>query len=84
MPLFMIGLHGEILYGKKENERCKMASTTKIMTSLVILEKVENLNEVATVSAKAGGTGGSRLGLHKDDKISVNDLLHGLMLCSRK
>lgn len=61
-----------------------MASTTKIMTSIVVLEKIDNLNETVVVSAKAGGTGGSRLGIHKDDKVSVNDLLYGLMLCSRK
>ena len=84
MLLYMIEVHGKILFGKKENERCKMASTTKIMTAIVVLEKVENLNEIVVASGKAGGTGGSRLGLHKDDKISVNDLLYGLMLCSRK
>ena len=72
---------GEILYGKKENERCKMASTTKIITATVVLEKA-NLSDVVEVSKKAAGTGGSRLGLKAIDKISVNDLLYGLMLCS--
>lgn len=80
----MIDKHGKILFGKKENERCKMASTTKIMTAIIVLEKVENLNEIAKVSQKSAGTGGSRLGLKKDDEITVNDLLYGLMLCSRK
>ena len=73
---------GEILYGKKENERCKMASTTKIMTSLVVLENVSNLNEKVKISAKSAGTGGSRLGLHTNDEITVNNLLYGLLLCS--
>ena len=50
-----------------------MASTTKIMTATIV-----------TVSSKAAGTGGSSLGLHTNDKITVNDLLYGLMLCSRK
>ncbi|MBO4293672.1 MAG: hypothetical protein J5881_04740 [Clostridia bacterium] len=72
-----------ILYGKKENEKCKMASTTKIMTCLVVIENCD-LTTIVEVSQKAGGTGGSRLGLKKGDKISVNDLLYGLMLCSRK
>ena len=58
-----------------------MASTTKIMTTIVILEKAD-LNETVTVSAKAGGTGGSRLGLKRGDKASVRDLLYGLMLRS--
>ena len=44
---------GEILYGKKENERCKMASTTKIMTCIVVIENCTNLNEYVTISKKA-------------------------------
>lgn len=80
----MIEERGEVLYGKKENEKCKMASTTKIMTGIVVLEKEQNLSKKIKVSSKAAGTGGSRLGLHKDDEITVNDLLYGLMLCSRK
>ena len=72
---------GAILYGKNENEKRKMASTTKIMTAIVVIEN-SNLDDIVTVSAKSAGTGGSRLGLHKDDKISVRDLLYGLLLCS--
>ena len=72
---------GSILYGKKENEKRKMASTTKIMTAIVVLEN-SNLDDIVTVSSKAAGTGGSRLGLKTNDKISVRDLLYGLMLCS--
>ncbi len=80
----MIEKHGTILYGKKENEKCKMASTTKIMTAIIVLEKEQDLSKKTKVSSKAAGTGGSRLGLHKNDEITVNDLLYGLMLCSRK
>lgn len=76
--------HGEVLYGKKENTRCKMASTTKIMTSLVVIENINNLKEKIKISKKAAGTGGSRLGLKENDEITVEDLLYGLMLCSRK
>lgn len=72
---------GSILYGKKENEKRKMASTTKIMTAIIVLENA-NLDDVVTVSSKAAGTGGSRLGLKTNDKISVRDLLYGLLLCS--
>lgn len=72
------------MYGKKENEKCKMASTTKILTGIVVIENTSNLNEKTKVSTKAAGTGGSRLGLHKEDEITVNDLLYGLLLCSRK
>ena len=68
-----------MIIGKNEDIKSAMASTTKIMTTIVILEKAD-LNETVTVSAKAGGTGGSRLGLKRGDKASVRDLLYGLML----
>ena len=71
----------KILYGKKENERAKMASTTKIMTALVVIQNT-NLENVVEVSKKAAGTGGSKLKLKKGDKITVKDLLYGLMLKS--
>lgn len=72
---------GTILFGKNENEKRKMASTTKIMTAIVVLENC-NLNEIVTISAKAAGIGGSRLGLHTNDTISIEHLLYGLLLCS--
>ena len=72
---------GMILYGKNENEKRKMASTTKILTAIITIEN-STLSDIVTISSKSAGTGGSRLGLHKDDKISVADLLYGLMLCS--
>lgn len=70
-----------MIIGKNEDVKSAMASTTKIMTTIVILEKAD-LNEKVTVSAKAGGTGGSRLGLKRGDEASVKDLLYGLMLRS--
>ena len=71
----------EILWGKKENERRPMASTTKIMTAIVVLEN-GNLKDIVQVSKKAAGTGGSRLGLKANDRVSVQDLLYGLLLVS--
>lgn len=70
-----------ILCGKNETQKRKMASTTKIMTALVILEK-GNLDQTIEISKKAANTGGSRLGLKTGDKITVRDLLYGLMLRS--
>lgn len=70
-----------ILYGKNENQKRKMASTTKIMTSTIIIENCD-LNDTIEISKKAAGTGGSRLGLKIGDKITVRDLLYGLMLRS--
>ncbi len=70
-----------VLYGKNENSVRKMASTTKIMTATIIIENC-NLDDTIEISKKAAGTGGSRLGLKTGDKITVRDLLYGLMLCS--
>ena len=53
-----------VIYGKNENTKSAMASTTKIMTATIVLENA-NLTDTVTVSSKAGGTGGSRLGLKK-------------------
>lgn len=70
-----------IIYGKNENVKSAMASTTKIMTAIVVLENTD-LNQEVVVSKKAGGTGGSRLGLRAGDKVRIEDLLYGLMLRS--
>ena len=72
---------GKTIWGKNENKKTAMASTTKIMTSLIAIEKCD-LNQTITISAKAAGIGGSRLGLKKGDKITLRDLLYGLMLKS--
>ena len=71
----------EILYGKNENIKKPMASTTKIMTALVVIEN-SDLDTVIQISEKAARTGGSRLNLKTGDKISIRDLLYGLMLKS--
>lgn len=77
----MIEILGKILYEKNGLKQVPMASTTKILTSIVILENA-NLQDIVTIDKKAAGTGGSRLGLKVNDKITVHDLLYGLMLKS--
>ena len=72
---------GNVIYGKDENKRTAMASTTKIMTAIILIENAD-LNQTVTVSEKAAGTGGSRLGLKNNDRITMKDLLYGLMLKS--
>lgn len=71
----------QVLFGKNENIKGAMASTTKMMTAIIVLENA-NLEEEVQVSAKSAGTGGSRLGLKTGDKITINNLLYGLMLRS--
>lgn len=74
---------GKTIWGKNENQKRAMASTTKIMTALIVLENCK-ITDTVTVSKKAAGTGGSTLKIKAGDKITVNDLLYGLMLRSRK
>lgn len=71
------------IWGKNSNLKVPMASTTKIMTAIVLLENGD-LNKTIEVDKKAASVGGSRLGLSTNDKITLHDLLYGLMLCSRK
>lgn len=72
---------GTILYAKNADAKLPMASTTKIMTALIIAEDCD-LSEVITVPDIAVGVEGSSIYLKKDERISVKDLLYGLMLRS--
>lgn len=72
---------GEIIYAKNENEKRSMASTTKIMTGLLALEN-STPDEIATVSKNAEMQEGTSLYLRAGEKISIEDLLYGLMLSS--
>lgn len=73
------GLTREVIYAKNKDERLSMASTTKIMTSLLLIEKGE-LGKEYTVSAYAAGTEGSSIYLKSGDKITGEGLLAGMML----
>jgi|GEM_PF-2126607 len=74
---------GEIIWGKNEHVQMAMASTTKILTAILLIENGD-LDETVTVERTAAAIGGSRLGLNTDDKITMRDLLYGLMLKSRQ
>lgn len=72
---------GKILYEKNKDSAYPPASTTKIMTILLVLEK-SNLDDVVTVSKNAEMTDGSKIYLTAGEKISVKELLYGLILAS--
>ncbi len=72
---------GKVLYAKAAHEKLPMASTTKVMTAILTIEHCA-LSEMATVSREAYGTEGSSIYLELEEKISVEDLLYGLMLAS--
>ena len=73
--------HGNVLYEKNADIALPMASTTKIMTALLIAEDCD-LSEVITVPDEAVGVEGSSIYLKHGEQLSVKDLLHGLMLRS--
>ncbi|WP_294156939.1 D-alanyl-D-alanine carboxypeptidase family protein [uncultured Selenomonas sp.] len=72
---------GRVLYERNMDERRFPASTTKIMTLIVALEH-GNLDDVVTVGHHAAGTEGSTLWLEEGDRITLRELLYGMMLHS--
>jgi D-alanyl-D-alanine carboxypeptidase (penicillin-binding protein 5/6) len=72
---------GQIIYAKNAHAIMAPASTTKIMTAMLVLEHL-NLNKTVTISAKAATREGSSMYLRKNEKKTVRDLLYGLMLSS--
>lgn len=72
---------GEVLTECNADARLPMASTTKILTAIIIIEDCD-LNEVITVPTEAVGVEGSSIYLKKQEQINIKDLLYGLMLRS--
>lgn len=70
-----------VLYEKDADDRLAMASTTKIMTALIVIERAD-LSEVITIPKEACGIEGSSAYLYEGEKMSVRDLLFALMLQS--
>ena len=77
--VLMDGTSGRVLYGKNAEEPRAMASTTKIMTCILILEQC-NLEETAVTSAYAASMPKVHLGATEGEEFHVKDLLYSLML----
>ena len=73
------GSTDRFLYGKNENNPMANASTTKILTCIVALEK-SNMSEVVTISAYAKKQPKVRLGMEEGEQYPIMDILYGLML----
>ena len=71
---------GEILFEKDAGRCMRIASTTKIMTALVALERAK-LTDTITVTA-SHMVEGSSMYLKPGETVTVEELLYGLMLCS--
>ena len=72
---------GQVLFEKNAHEQRSIASTTKIMTAIIVLERAK-LDEIVTVSNSASSVGESALFLRTGEKISVRELLYALLLQS--
>ena len=73
---------GRVLYEHNADERRPIASTTKILTAITVIENTEDLDRSVVVPDAAIGTEGSSLYLEKGEKLRIIDLLYGLMLRS--
>lgn len=73
---------GRVLYSKNKDKILPMASTTKIITAIVALENCENLDEKHLITKDMTGVEGSSIYLKAGEKLSVRELLYGLMLRS--
>lgn len=73
--------NGRVLYDKNAGEKRPMASLTKIMTSIMLVENC-NMEEMIEVPKEVTWLGGSTVGLKKEDKVSARSLLYGMLLPS--
>ncbi|MEX2028431.1 MAG: D-alanyl-D-alanine carboxypeptidase family protein [Candidatus Curtissbacteria bacterium] len=71
----------KVLYEKNPKERLPVASVVKIMTALIALEE-KSLGDVFTVSEKAYRAGENSMDLSPGEKLTLDELLHGLILVS--
>ncbi len=72
---------GEILFAKNEHSKLSMASTTKIMTSLIALEAAMPETEI-TVTKEMVSVEGTSMGLLEGDSVSLRELVYGMLLQS--
>ena len=77
---------GNVLYEDNPDERLPIASVTKIMTMLLIMEAVDGgritLDDMVSVSENAMSYGGSTMFLETGEQLSVNDMLKGIAVAS--
>ena len=72
---------GRMLYSKNGDKKMRIASLTKTMTAIVAIETGQ-LKEEVTVPPEAVGVEGSSIYLKKNEKLTLEELLYGLMLRS--
>ncbi|MFI9836428.1 D-alanyl-D-alanine carboxypeptidase family protein [Nonomuraea sp. NPDC051941] len=82
---YLVDSAGTIHFGKRETRRVPVASLVKVMTAYVVLREAR-LNDTITITATdvkhATSNGATTAALKKGERLTVNDLLYGLMLPS--
>ena len=77
---------GKIIYEKEKDKRLSIASLTKMVAQIIILEEIEKGNikwsDVVTASKNASGMGGSQIYLEENEKMTVQDLMKGISVAS--
>ncbi|MGH2458480.1 MAG: D-alanyl-D-alanine carboxypeptidase family protein [Chloroflexota bacterium] len=74
---------GQLVWGKNPHEPLPPASMTKMMTALVTLQNTSDLNEIVTSGIDASRMAGdSVMGLHAEERLSLHDLLYGMLVPS--
>lgn len=75
---------GAVLYEKDANTKAYPASTTKLMTALVVLDNVTDLEAEVTVGTEVRrfSENNTLIGLQEQEKVRVIDLLYGMLLPS--
>lgn len=77
---------GKIIFEKNKNDKLAIASMTKMVAQIIILEQVESgklkWDDVVTVSKNAADMGGSQIYISEGEKITVEDLMKGISMAS--
>jgi D-alanyl-D-alanine carboxypeptidase (penicillin-binding protein 5/6) len=73
---------GQVLYALHPEERLYPASITKLLTAIVVVRHLHNLDRMVTITPQAVAVGGSSAPLEAGERISVRNLLYGLLLVS--
>lgn len=77
---------GEVLYEKNKDDRLAVASMTKMVAQIIILENIEkgtlSWDEIIKVSKNAADMGGSQIWLQYGEEMSVRDLMKGISMAS--
>ena len=79
--ILMDGITGRVLYEKNGDSRSLIASTTKIMTALLVCEQCNVLDRMC-IPKEAVGIEGSSMYLREGEVLTIQELLYGLMLSS--